>query len=127
MKKLFYTYAFIYLAVSIIVEYAETSIMVSKVLFSISTASLLIPAIAPVLIIIYPKILKSHKEDQKYLNLNCAAAFFRILFMSLAPLGLRDHSILIMLNASGIFLYAFLFMDKIKYVPTEYIKEVEFD
>lgn len=103
-------------------EYGQTNMDISKLLISIATLTMIIPCCAPILVIIYPKIIKSHKTDQKYLNYLVVAALLRIIFLSIMVFGLRDHMTILFLNAGGLLFYA-IFIDKfILKVDNEYFK-----
>jgi len=122
MKFLFYLYSFLYLSVALLMEYGQTNLFISKTLISFATLTMLIPCCIPVLVIVYPKLIKSNRSDAKYMNYLIAAAFFRIIFLSIMVFGLRDHMTILFLNVGGLLFYA-IFIDRfILRIDNEYFK-----
>lgn len=121
MRLIFYTYIISYILIAIVIQYGETSMLVSKCLYSLALLLLGFVVMAPIAVIINPKVIKSHKSDQKYLNLCFAAGLFRIIFLACGPFGLRDYMLILFLNAFGLLIFAFL-ESKFKRISNEYFK-----
>jgi len=122
MKGLFFSYSFLYLAIALIMSFSQVTPMQSKLLFCLAILIMGLVLIAPLLVIMYPKLIKPHKSDPVYMNYCLATGIFRIVFLSLGVFGLRDHLTLLMLNSTCVLLYV-LFIDRfIKKTPLDYFK-----
>lgn len=121
MRLIFLTYSVLYISLSLMMYFGNTSMLVSQMLFSFSTLLIGFVVLAPIAVIINPRIIKSHKSDQKYLNLCFAAGLFRIIFLACGPFGLRDYMLILFLNAFGLLVYALL-ESKFTRISNEYFK-----
>lgn len=121
MRLIFYTYSVCYVLIALLVKYGETSMFISQCLYSIALLLLGFVVLAPIAVIVNPRIIKSHKSDQKYLNLCFAAGLFRIIFLACGPFGLRDYMLILFLNAFGLLVYALL-ESKFTRISNEYFK-----
>lgn len=102
-------------------SYTDVSLFMSKCFFSISILVMAIPVLGPIAIMISPRLIKSHKSDSKYLNYCFIAGLFRIIFWACGPFGLRDHVVILLLNAFGILIYAVI-ENRFKRISNEYFK-----
>lgn len=101
--------------------YLDTSVFVSKILFSLGILNTGFPLVMPLCTILHPGFIKSHKTDPKYLNFCLAAGGIRILVWACCPFGLRDHLAILFMNVFGIMVYA-LIESKSKRIASEYFK-----
>jgi len=97
------------------------NILFSKILASFSILVLGFISIMPLMVIIYPKIIKSNRYDSKYMNFCLIAAILRFLFWAINIIGVRDHMILLILNAFGLAIFA-LIQSNFKRISSEYFK-----
>lgn len=101
--------------------YADLSMTASKVLMALSIINTAFPLAAPLIILITPGLVKPHTTDSKYMNFCLYAGLFRFLFWTCAIIGLRDHMIVLFLNAFGISIFA-LSESKFTRISNEYFK-----
>lgn len=102
-------------------SYSDTSLFVAQLLFSISIVIMAMPLLGPIAIMISPRLIKPHRSDPKYLNYCFVAGLFRIIFWACGPFGLRDHAVILILNAFGILIYAII-ENRFKRISKEYFK-----
>lgn len=122
MKNIFYIYCSLYILISLLMTYSVfDNILYSKILAAFSILVLGFVAIMPLLVIIYPKIIKASRYDSKYMNFCLIAAILRFLFWAINIIGVRDHMILLFLNAFGLSIFA-LIQSRFKRISSEYFK-----
>lgn len=122
MKIIFYTYCFLYSVISLMMNYCVfESIMYSKILASFSILVMGGVCLAPIAVIVNPSLIKSHRSDSKYLNFCLVAGLLRFFFWAVSIIGVRDHMILLFLNAFGLSIFA-LIESKFKRISNEYFK-----
>ena len=103
-------------------HFGETSVLVSKSLYCFSILIMGLVFLAPIAIMISPRLIKSHKSDPRYLNLCFVAGLFRIIFLACGPFGLRDYVTLLYLNAFGLLIYVLFVERHINKLSEEYFK-----
>ena len=101
--------------------YGELSISSAKLLMAVSILNTAFPLAAPLIVIITPGLLKPRKSDSKYMNFCLYAGVFRFFFWSCALFGLRDHMVVLFLNAFGLAIFALL-ESKFDRISNEYFK-----
>ena len=122
MKFIFYTYCFLYSVTSIMMSYCVfESIMYSKLLASFSVMVIGFVCLAPLAVILNPSLIKASNTDSKYMNFCLIAGFLRFVFWSVSIMGIRDHMILLFLNAFGLSIFALL-ESRFKRISNEYFK-----
>lgn len=123
MKRIFIIYCIWYILLAFLMKYGEfDSLFISRSLGAIAILNTGFIVLFPIAVIINPSIIKSNRTDQKYMNYCFAAGLFRIIFWAVSIYGLRDHTILLSLNASGILLYALIIEKHTKRISNEYFK-----
>jgi len=93
----------------------------AQITAAISIFSIGFVALMPGFIMANPSIIKSHRTDPKYYNFCQVATGLRILFLVVSMMGLRDHLILLSLNAFGLSIFAML-EGNFKRISNEYFK-----
>lgn len=122
MRTLFYLYSFLYISISLVIHFADVSLIVAQSLYCASILVMGIVLLAPIAIMISPRLIKSHKSDPRYLNLCFVAGLFRIIFLACGPFGLRDYVTLLYLNAFGLLIYVLFIERHINKLSNEYFK-----
>lgn len=102
--------------------FSNVSMIVAQSLYALSTLIMGLVLLAPIAIMISPRLIKSHKSDPKYMNLCLVAGLFRIIFLACGPFGLRDHMTILFLNGFGLMIYTFLVERHIDKISNEYFK-----
>lgn len=122
MRIIFYTYCFLYVLVSLLMQYCVfESIMYSKLLVAFSVLVMGMVCLAPIIVVINTSLIKSNRHDSKYMNYCLAAGVLRFFFWAVSIIGIRDHITLLFLNAFGLAIFALL-ESRFKRISNEYFK-----
>lgn len=122
MRNIFLIYWLWFVATIVFMNYAtDISPMLAKTAVCLSVLNFSFVCLAPVYILIHSDVVKSNRSDSKYLNYCLYAGLIRSFIWSVSILGIRDHLIILALNAFGMAVIA-LTEGKFKRISNEYFK-----
>lgn len=98
MRAVFFVYWIWYSIMVYIMEYTVLPMWGSKLAVSIMFYNLGFVLIAPVLILVYPSFIKSHRSDPTFLSLCLMAGIIRIIVWSFVVWGVRNNVVVLGIN-----------------------------